>query len=1761
MLNLVLKKNSSSYLKKNLAADQITPQSRRFTNTPSIQDQDNAVNIQKPSTQLKSQFAKRSIDKTNISQYQSRLYKQNLESTASFFSAITFSWTIEILKTGNMCIKQRRNLEASDLYDCIMEETPEFAHEFMKKKFLNQMANQSNRFLSSKVEYIQKVTQSKKDKSYKQANFEKEEKSFAKQKIQIDNMLYNILKEMCLKEYILATLLSLLGNLCQFVGPIVLNYIIKFLKNENEPAWHGYAYATIIFFGYLLRVFFLQHSLHLTNRVGIKVLNSLNTSIYNKILKLSASSKKYYDSGKTMNLVTVDSQSIFGYVMMAQNMITGPIIVLVAVAFIIYELGVIGLATPFFFFLGAYLQKVVNSRAFKLRRIILQWTDKRSKQLNEFFENIRVIKYYGWEEIISQRILGIRKTETANLIQNQIIKTVVEVIMNSTPIVISLFIFGLYAGLYGDIESNTAYTIISLLNLLLNPLKMIVIVLLLQQNATTSAARINEFLSAEEQEITNQRNDYENLEIGEIQIQEASFSWDSLSSAVHNSMSKFNRRIGQKNNTVQLINPNLQLKLPNKIQKQNQVFTTEQVQQLEQKQFQLNAIEQFFSRDLMTLRNISLQIESGELVAIVGQVASGKSSLLLAILGEMVKTSGNLKLNGSIAYIPQSPWLQNSSLRDNIIFGLPFDEERYYKVIEKCQLTVDLQNREVFPLGDLTEIGERGVNLSGGQKQRIGIARAVYANADIYLIDDCLSALDAHVGKLIFYDIICGELEEKTVMFVTHAIHFIEDIEKIIVLKEGSIVNVGTHEFLQKNCQEYQKLTLVNEKEVHLSDDSYSDSNGSYSDESDSDSSYEMSQGSSESYLEKDEENKIKSSESAESDYQQERANFQRKNRRIREQLEDNADQVQDFNYAEQRARILNFQDSANFLSRKNSKQLSRQVSRQISKQVSRQISRQVSKEYSKQGSRQGSVLNKTFASDKRKSRFQGIRRSETRKSMFNLTYLTEEKQFEDSKKYEFNQNKQFIIYQKGSIPASVYKRYVVSGGKCATFNMLISFLLSQAFKIISDWWIGQWSGDQYGQTNLFYMIIFFIFGFLQALFIYLRGYTFSLFTTNSANVFQSRLLNRLLHTPQWWYDVTPIGKIIARTTKDQDDLDSTLPWNMKFALTNIFQLVTVLVTIGIIFPHFIVLGVICFYAYFIIIKFYLITSREIKKIEASTRGPVISHFQETTNGIFVIRAFRKQQDFMNKMLSKQRDYIVSFVNQNQCNRWVSVVTDLMGLFIVSVCAYFSVLSKTFNIVSNVSLIGLALSSSFQISQIISFTLKLLADTESNMNALVRMIQLIDTNPQESSWDDCKAPENWPKQGEIVFDNVSLKYRQELPQVINNLSFKIEKNQKIGVVGRTGCGKSTLTLGILRILEITFDQNNDIGKIILDGQDIRELGLHELRQRIMIIPQEPVLFSGTLKENVDPFNQYSDKAVIEILRKVSIWDQLDQILEKQQDKKTPAIQRNKPKQMSQISEIKDDHISKLNLTIESGGANFSLGQRQLICIARALIKKPKILLMDEATASIDEMTDSLIQNLIKQELKDATVITIAHRLKTIIQYDKILVLDKGTLKEFDTPLNLINKEQSFFRNLIMENGMIFLEEMKQLAIKKEQESTNATSQENNQVAQNYPTVNDIINTQRTDRALNYTFNSEEYKTNYNLFKQKQASRFMSVQNSSDVNIRSKRILLPSLHETSIMKTNNETAIPSNEVQSSQIIQDLNLTQNKQQTKSNIDIQL
>ncbi|KAL4440937.1 hypothetical protein ABPG74_009350 [Tetrahymena malaccensis] len=1468
-------------------------------------------------------------------------YHENNEVKAGFFSFLTFFWTQGIMSMGAKREKEKKYLQQEDLFDCRPKEQPLFAYNFMEEHLIQQIRSLGRQDLHDEAEHVKKMAE---EKLFRKQNGEKgtkqQERPFQQRKI-----VEKVLKILGLKTFILACVLATIANLLQFSGPLFLNEILKYIQSSSdEPKWHGYLWATLLTVCYLLRTFILQHSLHLINFTGLQVLNALSSSIYTKIMRVSSSTRKYFDTGKTMNLISVDSQAVFQLIMLGTFLVSSPIMVVVSMALIIVQIGPIGLVAPVFFIFGTFLQKKINAAAFALRKVLLTFTDKRSKSVNEFFEGIRIIKYYAWEDMVSERIFNIRQNELKGLMKSQILKSLIEVTMNVTPLLMSILIFGLYAAIYSDFNAAKAYTVLSLFNLLLIPLRMVTMVLMLYLNAKASMTRIEFYLMSEEREEDVVIKDDPSQEVGEIEINDGNFAWESVTAAIHNEQGmKFMRQGGPPGGPQGQKKPtpgnNEKPKVPGSYQ-QNETLATQgdQLIQKEEDFNKLTPLEELSLKNLNILKNINLKVKKGQMVAIVGQVASGKSSLLLAILGEMKKNSGETKVKGKVAYVPQTAWLQNATLRDNILFGQPWDEKKYNDVIDRCQLRSEIENGEVLPGGDMTEIGERGINLSGGQKQRVAIARALYSDSDIFIIDDCLSALDAHVGKNVFELVLKGALKNKTVVFVTHALHYMPEVERIIVMKEGEIVEDGTHEYLKKNGQEYIRLNQLQEEK-------------------------------------KQEEEKS----------QKEKSRISNK-----EDLELENDENDD-NKVDEEQSMNHDPDlpSAERLDQKN---------------------------------RQSEVLSQT--NKVRRRTIESRNESEKQKN--------EENKLEIKK--QVGKTVQKEERATGAVPGYVYKKYINFSGLKNTLVMLMCFCLAQAFKMVSDWWIGQWSSDSYELQTGAYIGIYAILIVFSGLFIFLRGYTFGVFSLKSSQNFQQQLLAKLLHTPLWWFDITPTGRIVARTSKDQDDLDSSLPWNMQFAVTNIIQLIATCIMIGIILPLFFIVFFITFFIYVRIIGYYLITAREIKRLEANTRAPVISHYQESINGLYVIRAFGKEKDFIQKMLLNERDYIISFTNMNYTNRWISIITEIFALVIISGTAYFGVLSKQFNYQSNGSLIGLALTYSFQISAILSFTLKLIADTESGMNAVVRMLQYIEKNPQENDWRSQKPIEKWPQQGQYQVDKITYKYRDELPTVINGISFDIKNNEKIGVVGRTGSGKSTLTLGLMRILELIQDNDGQLGKITLDGQNIRDIGLHDLREKVTIIPQDPLLFSGTIRSNIDPYKKYTDSEICDVLQKVEIWNQLDSILEKQleKEKKQDGQLSNNPNyQMEQIQK------KKLEIVVEGGGSNFSLGQRQLICIARALIKKPKVLLMDEATASIDEMTDRLIQNMIKKELTQTTVVTIAHRLKTIIQYDRIVVLELGNLKEIETPSTLLENPNSYFCKLVNSHGKKFYDEMKVLAKNKD----------------------------------------------------------------------------------------------------------------------------
>ncbi|KAK9886060.1 hypothetical protein WA026_014842 [Henosepilachna vigintioctopunctata] len=888
-----------------------------------------------------------------------------------------------------------------------------------------------------------------------------------------------------------------------------------------------------------------------------------------------------------------------------------------------------------------------------------------------------------------------------------------------------------------------------------------------------------------------------------------------------------------------------------------------------------------------TLKNINVRLDKSTLTAVVGSVGAGKSSLVSAFLGEMEKRSGRVNTIGSVAYVAQQAWIQNATLRDNILFGKSFDKPRYEKVIEACALKSDL---EMLPAGDNTEIGEKGINLSGGQKQRVSLARAVYADADVYYLDDPLSAVDSHVGKHIFEHVIGpkGMLKGKTKVLVTHAITYLPQVDQILVMKEGEISETGTYKQLLDKKGAFAEF-LVNHLNTAVEDEN--------------------------------------------SDLDE-----------LTNQLGDSLPVSQDLAKKLQRHRSrISESDS---------------VSEKANGSLQRQKSSD-SGDHTFLRQRSSSSAGTTKAPPKSGEKLIDAEKTET-----------------------------------GSVSLNVYKHYLKSIGIALTVATVILNMVFQAFSVGSNFWLVKWSGDpdlvrpdnttDVEKRNI-YLGVYGALGVGQVLSTFLSSLALFIGTLSAAKLLHELLLSNVMRVPTTtFFDVTPIGRILNRFSKDIDVLDNVLPMTIRGWITCLFGVLGTLFVISYSSPPFMIVILVCGVLYYFIQRFYVETSRQLKRLESVSRSPIYSHFGETITGVSAIRAYSQQDRFIAESDGK--------LDQNQAccypsviaNRWLAVRLEMVGNMIILFAALFAVLGRD-NM--DAGLIGLSVSYALQITQTLNWLVRMTSDVETNIVAVERIKEYAET-PQEAPWEiPSKAPPaSWPEVGTVAFKNFSVRYRPELDLVLRKVAFSIRGGEKVGIVGRTGAGKSSLTLSLFRIIEAAQ------GIIEIDGVNIAEIGLHALRSRLTIIPQDAVLFSGTLRMNLDPFNTNSDEEV---------WTSLEQAHLKTFVKALPA---------------------GLSHEVTEGGENLSVGQRQLICLARALLRKTKVLILDEATAAVDLETDDLIQSTIRREFKDCTVLTIAHRLNTIMDSDRVIVLDKGLIAEFDTPQNLL-KEPTIFRSMCQDAGL------------------------------------------------------------------------------------------------------------------------------------------
>ncbi|XP_057325982.1 multidrug resistance-associated protein 1 isoform X4 [Microplitis mediator] len=895
--------------------------------------------------------------------------------------------------------------------------------------------------------------------------------------------------------------------------------------------------------------------------------------------------------------------------------------------------------------------------------------------------------------------------------------------------------------------------------------------------------------------------------------------------------------------------------------------------------------------DKPTLKNINLQVQQGQLVAVVGTVGSGKSSLISAFLGEMERISGRVNTKGSIAYVAQQAWIQNATLQDNILFGKPMDKALYAKVIDACALGLDIK---MLPAGDQTEIGEKGINLSGGQKQRVALARAVYTDCDIYFLDDPLSAVDSHVGKHIFENVIgpSGLLKKKTRVLVTHGITYLPEIDNIVVLKDGEITESGTYKQLMEKRGAFADFLIQHLQEVKPED--------------------------------------VPETELTE----------------IKQQLESTIgpEELQQ-KLTKARSRLsITHSESGSIDQKSLTGSLHRQQSIDSQKSVN-------------------------------------IMRSSSIKDN-SLTVKAGEKIIEAEKT------------ETGSVKLRVYAHYLKSIGWFLSISTIIMNAIFQSFSIGSNIWISDWSNDKTVVVNgtvddtkkLTYVSVYGALGLGQVLSVVFSSMFIYVGTLRSSSAMMREALLNIMRAPSSFFDTVPTGRILSRFSGDVDVMDSKLPLSIVQWLPCCLRVIATLVVISYSTPIFISVIVPIGVIYYFIQRFYVATSRQLKRLESVSRSPIYSHFGESITGAQTIRAFNVQERFIYESERRVDFNQICYYPSIISNRWLAVRLEMLGNMIIFFAAIFSVLGRDS---LSPGLVGLSISYALQITQTLNWLVRMTSDVETNIVAVERIKEYGET-PQEAAWEipSTAPPKDWPSEGCVEFRDYKVRYREGLDLVLNGISFAVNGGEKIGIVGRTGAGKSSLTLSLFRIIEAAG------GKIFIDGIDISELGLHALRSRLTIIPQDPVLFSGTLRLNLDPFDSHTDE---------QIWQALEHAHLKTFAKTLP---------------------NGLMYSVSEGGDNLSVGQRQLICLARALLRKTKILILDEATAAVDLETDDLIQQTIKEEFKDSTVLTIAHRLNTIVDSDRVIVLDKGVITEFDKPEVLLQTPTSAFHSMAKDAGMV-----------------------------------------------------------------------------------------------------------------------------------------
>ncbi|CAO2177146.1 unnamed protein product [Urochloa humidicola] len=1160
-----------------------------------------------------------------------------------------------------------------------------------------------------------------------------------------------------------------LNTLASYMGPFFITYLVELLSDKNPDRGHGHAYI-------IVSLFFISKTVESLSqrqwyfgarRIGFQVRAALMVSSYKKSLMIKNST---IGTGKIVNLLDVDIEKIGEFFWYIHGIWLLPLQVSLALVILYHSLGMAASVSALFTTVLVMVSNTPLAKSQKNLNVkIMEAKDSRIKATAEVLKSMRILKLHAWETTYLENLLKVRDVERVWLRRYLYTCPAIAFLFWASPMLVSVVTFGIYILVDVPFSAGTVLSAIATFRILQDPIHNLPELVSMATQTKVSLDRIEEFIKEDHHgdSYGTVSSKQEQSMAGTVEIEAGEYSWEAADNILKKI--KFTLKIDRK-----------------------------------------------------------VDIMKGQKVAVCGSVGSGKSSLLCAIMGEIPRVSDTeTTVVGSKAYVPQSAWIQTGTIQDNVLFGKAMDKAVYDVVLKGCALDKDV---ELWANGDMTLVGERAMNLSGGHKQRIQLARALYSDADVYLLDDPFSAVDAHTGAHLFKECLMEQMSSKTVIYVTHQLEFLRDADLVLVMKEGRIVQSGKY------------------------DDLIADKDG------------------------------------------------------------------------------------------------------ELSKQMD--------------------AHNKSL-SQVTPAKVHGLARNRKhKKKQMELTEIDPDHNVLGRESEEERES--------GQVKWGVYRKFVTSTYRGALVPVVLACqVLFQGLQICSSYWIA-WASENQERVSREKMIgIFVLLSAGSSAFILGRAFVLSAIAIETAQQLFLAMIKNIFRAPMNFFDSTPSSRILNRVSTDQSTVDMDIPYRLAGLIFALIQLLSIIFIMSQIAWPILFLFIIIIFISSCYQRYYISSARELARLVGIKKAPVLHHFSETVSGAATIRCFNQGENFFRKSLALIDDYSCITFHNAAAIEWLCVrINFLFNLvFFVMLVILVSLPRDTIN----PSLAGLAATYGLNLNVLQAWVIWNLCDVENKMISVERILQFSNI-PSESPLviEEYRPMEAWPWYGTIQIDGLQIKYNHDMPMVLKGISCTFPGERKIGVVGRTGSGKSTLIQALFRIVEPS------AGRIIIDGVDISLLGLHDLRSRLSIIPQEPTLFEGTVRSNLDPLQQHTDAEIWEVARKC------------------------------RLEEIIREDNRLLGAPVVEDGGNWSGGQRQLVCLARVLLMKRKIIVLDEATASVDTATDNIIPGTIRQETKSSTVITIAHRIPTVIDSDLVLVLGEGRILEYDSPSNLLRDESSGFSKLVME---------------------------------------------------------------------------------------------------------------------------------------------